>query len=180
MRIFNFKKIKFDKKYLLACLIAVILAIISSIVLYIFSGISIYTYNFADTYIYYVLNFSNVRLFFSHFAVDLFYIFSFFLIGCFTKHKYLTCPILFLKWFFAITYVIILFTCFSIEGIIVALVVFIPSFLISSLFCLYACDCGRCLKRKYALLFVLLMAVISTLLTLLLINVIFRILIVIV
>lgn len=180
MRIFNFKSQKFDKKYLIACIITVLAAIICGIVLYICSGISVYTYNFADSYVGFVLNFSNVSLFFSHFAVDLFYFFVFFIIGYFCKYKFFSCPVLFLKWFFAITYAIILFTCFSIEGIIVALIVFIPGFIISTAFCIFLCDFGKCLKKNYIILFPIFLALISSLITLLLINVFFRLLIIIV
>ena len=175
-----FNKFQIDKKYLLTCLIAVILAIICGIVLYICAGISVYTYNFADTYIFYVLNFKNVNLFFAHLVVDIFYFYTFFLIGYFTKLKYLTCPILFLKWFFGITYVIILFTCFSIEGIIVALVVFIPSFLISTIFCIVTCEFCKYLKNSFAFLFGAVLALISTTAMIVLVNVFFRVLIVIV
>ena len=180
MGIFNFNKCKVDSKYLIACLITVILAIICGIVLYICAGISVYTHNFADTYIFYVINFKNVRLIFAHLAVDLFYFYVFFFIGYFTKLKYLSCPILFLKCFFAITYIIILFTCFSIEGIIVAIVVFIPSFLISSVCCVAVCEFCKILKKSYAFIFPAVMAVLSTVIMSLLINIIFRVLIVIV
>lgn len=180
MGISYLNKYKLDKKFVLACIFSVLLAIICGIVLYICAGISIYTYNFADTYVFYILNFKNVNLFFAHLVVDIFYFYAFFFIGYFTKYKYLTCPILFLKWFFGITYVIILFTCFSIEGIIVAIVVFIPSFLISSIFCILSCDFSKYLKKSIAFFFGAVLAFISTTAMILLINVFFRVLIVIV
>lgn len=180
MGISNFCKQKWDKKYLIACLITIILAIICGIILNIFGGISAYSYNFADTYVFLVLNFQNVRLFFSHLAVDLFFFYVFFLIGYFTKYKYISCPVLFLKWFFAINYVIILFTCFSIEGIIVALIVFIPSFIISSVLCIFICNFCRCLKNSFVFFFAAVLALVSTLATIILINIFFRVLIVIV
>lgn len=180
MGILNFCKCKADKKYLIACLITIILAIICGIVLYVCNGFSVYTYNFADSYVFCVLNFKNVRLFFSHIAVDLFYFYVFFLIGYFTKYKFLSCPVLFLKWFFAINYVIILFTCFSVEGIVVAAVVFIPSLLISTAFCIIVCDFCKCLKKSIVFFFAAIMAIISTVITLLFMNILFRVLIVIV
>jgi len=180
MRILNFCKCKLDKKYLIACIITIILAIICGIVLHVFSGISSYTYNFADTYVFCVINFKNAKIFFSHLAVDLFYFYLFFLIGYFTKCKYLTCPILFLKWLFAVTYIIILFTCFSVEGIIVALIVFIPSFLLSTVFCFCACEFCRFLNKNFVFFFAAVLALISTVITFLLVNILFRVLIVIV
>lgn len=180
MGISFFKKYALDKKYLLACSIVIILAIICGIVLYIFAGISINTYSFADTYVFYIINFKNTRLFFAHLAVDVFYFYIFFFIGYFTKYKYLTCPILFLKWFFGITYTIILFTCFSIEGILVAIVVFLPSFLVSTLFCIIVCEYGKILKKNYAFLLGAVMALVSTTIMILLVNIIFRVIIVIV
>lgn len=180
MGIFDIKGRKLDKKYLLACGIVIILAIICGIVLYICSGISVYTYNFADSYVFLVINFSNVRLFFSHFFVDLFYFYAFFLIGYFCKYKYFSCPVLFLKWFFAITYSIILFTCFSIEGIMVALIVFIPCFFVSTFFCIFACSYCKCINKKYVFAFPAALALVSTLVMVLLINLFFRLVIVIV
>ena len=177
---FKLNNNKLDKKYLIACLLSIILAIICGIVLFIFGGISVYTYNFTDNYIFNVLNFKNVTLFFSHLAVDLFYFYVFFLIGYFTKLKYLTCPILFLKWFFAITYTIILFTCFSLEGIIVALIVFIPSYLVSTVFCLIIGESCRCLNKNITFIFPAVLALLSTIAMICLVNIIFRILIVIV
>ena len=180
MRIFNVSKLKWDKKYIIAHIIVIFAAIICGIVLYICAGISVYTYNFADTYVFYVLNFKNVNLFFAHLVVDIFYFYTFFLIGYFTRYKYLTCPILFLKWFFGITYVIILFTCFSIEGIIVALVVFMPSFLISTVFCIFTCEFCKYLKKSFAFLLGAVLALISTTAMIVLVNILFRVLIVIV
>lgn len=180
MRILNFYKCKCDKRYLIVCLITVFLAIICGIVLHICSGIGVFTYNFADTYIFYIVNFKNISLFFSHLVVDLFYFYVFFLIGYYTKLKYLTCPVLFLKCLFAVMYAMILFTCFSIEGIIVALIVFLPSFLISSILCVLICDCCKYLKKSIVFYFAAVLALISTLIFLLLVNLLFRVLIVIV
>ncbi len=180
MGILKLQSKKPDKKYLIVCLISLILAIICGIVLHICCGISVYSYNFADTYIYYVLNFANARLFFSHLAVDIFYFYVFFLIGYFCKYKYFSCPVLFLKCFFAVIYSIILFSCFSFEGIIVSLVVFLPSFLISSLCCIIICGECKGLKKSIVFFCPAILALLSSVLMLILVNVFFRLLIIIV
>lgn len=180
MRFFNFYKKTCDKNYLIVCLVTVILAIICGIVLHICGGIGSFLFNFADNYVFCVLNFKNVKLFFSHIIVDLFYFYIFFLIGYFTKMKYLTCPVLFLKCLFAVMYSLILFSCFSVEGIITALIVFIPSFIISTLLCVIICDVCKCLKKSIVFIFAAVLALVSTLIMLILLNVLFRVLIIIV
>lgn len=171
---------KCDKKYLLAALITFICAFICGIVLCIFVNINIYFKNFADDYIFYVFNFKNGSLIFSHFFTELIYFYLFFLIAYFTKFKYLTLIFLFIRSIFFALYTSILFGLSSFGGVIVAIFVFIPTTFISLCLCCIIAETCRCINRKYVFIMPLVLSVIVTLFMLLSVNVIFRVVIIIV
>ena len=110
MRNLSFCSEKWDKRYALAFLIALICSIICGIVLFKLNNISTYVFDFTDTYIFYVFNFNNGSLFLSHFLTELVYFYFIFLIAYFTKLKFLACPIIFVRALFAVLYSIILFS----------------------------------------------------------------------
>ena len=180
MRNLSFSKFKCDKKYLIAVLVTLLCAIICGIVLYINVNINIYFSYFAEEYIYCVFNFKNASIIFSHLLSELFYVYLFFLIGYFTKFKYFTLIFIFIRGIYFAVYASILFTVISFGGITVAVLVFIPISLLSLIFSCMICDCCRSVNKKYVFLIPAALALINMLILLLLINVLFRVVIVIV
>lgn len=180
MRNLSFKDYKWDKKYLIAVLITFLCAVISGIVLYIFVNINIYFKNFAEEYIFFVFNFKNGDLIFSHLLSELLYVYVFFLIGYFTKFKYLTLIFIFIRGLYFAVYTAILIELNAFGGITVAILVFIPTSLISIIFCCFVTETCKSINKKFVFLIPLGFAVLNTLIMLLLINVVFRVVIVIV
>lgn len=180
MRNLSFKEFSCDKKYIIGAVITLICAIISGIVLYKLSNVNIYFVNFANDYIFNVFNFRNGKLIFPHLLSELIYLYTFFLIAYFTKFKFLTLIILFGRGIYFAIYASILFSLNSLGGITVAVLVFIPSSAISIIFCCLIADSCRIINKKYVFFIPAICAVINTLILLVLINVIFRVIIVIV
>ena len=178
MRNLSFKGIKWDKKYFIAALIVLLCSIICGIVLYITIDVHVYFINFAEDYVYYVFGFQNTSIIFSHLLSDLFYFYIFFLISYFTKFKYLTLIFIFIRGIYFAVYASILFTVISFGGITVAVLVFIPISLLSLIFSCMICDCCRSVNKKYVFLIPAALALINMLILLLLINVLFRVVIV--
>ena len=164
MRILSFNIKNCDKKYLIAFLIVLICSIICGIVLYKISNINIYFVDFANDYIFFIFNFSNGKLIFPHLLSELFYLYLFFIIAYFTKLKYLTFFVLFLRGIYFSIYCAILFSLNSLGGVTVAIIVFIPASLLSVVFCCLIADTCRIINKKYVFL----------------VNVLFRVIIVIV
>lgn len=180
MRIFEFKKCKCDKNYLFWLILAVIASIICGIVLFKISKYNIYFYNFASEYVYNVFCFNNGALFFPHFLAEIFYLYAFFCIARFTKFKYLTLILVVIRSVFASVYCAVLFTMCGIGGVTVCLIIYIPSFLISIAACYFVADFYCCVDKRYVFIFPFALAVLSSILNLLLINLLFRIIIVLV
>lgn len=180
MRNLSFKGFKWDKKYLIAVFITFLCSIICGIVLYIFVNLSIYFENFASNYIFYIFNFRNGNLIFPHLISELLYIYIFFLICFFTKFKYLTLIVVFIRGLYLTIYAAILFGLNSFGGITVALLVFIPTSLISLFFCLLTAETCKCINKRFVFFIPALLAVVNTVILLLLVNVVFRVVIVIV
>ena len=180
MRIFNVSKLKWDKKYIIAHIIVIFAAIICGIVLYILNNINNYIYDFADVYVFYIFNFENGTLFFAHFLSELFFLYAVFAICFFTKLKFLACPLIFLKTLFTALYTIILCALFSTEGIIVVILVFIPSFVLSIIALIFLSEQCKIIRRPLCFFLPAIIALVSSLVFLLLINVVFRFIVVIV
>ena len=180
MRIFNCNKLKWDKKSLIAYFIVIIASIICGIVLFKLNNLSYYIYQFADNYVFFVFNFKNSSLFFSRFLGELFYLYVVFLLAYFTKLKFLAYPILFFKLLFSVLYSISLCVFFGAEGIIVAIIVFIPSTLFSIVtFILITEQCKQlCTPLVYACPAIL--ALINSIILMLLVNLVFRVIVIIV
>lgn len=180
MRNLSFKEFCCDKKYLISSIITLICSIICGIVLYKLSNINIYFVNFANNYIYYVFNFKNGRLIFPHLLVCLFYMYLFFAIAYFTKLKFFSLLLLFVRGIFFTIYCSILFSLNSLGGVTVAILVFIPTSVISMVFCYLIADTCKILNRKIVFYVPAVCAVINTLLLIILVNLLFRVIIVIV
>lgn len=180
MRIFNCDKLKWDNKFVIGTIIALILSIISGIVLFKLSNFNNYAYNFADIYIFYIFNFKNGQLFLGHILSNIFYFYSVFLICYFTKLKALGYILLYVKALFGVFYCAVLFAFFGSEGMIVALIVFIPSFLVSLGLYLLILEQCRFLCRPFSYFAPAVCGLISSAVLMILVNLIFRVVVVIV
>lgn len=180
MRILSFSVKRFDRKYLFAFIITLICSVICGIVLYKTAFNNVYFINFGNDYVYNVFSFNNSPLFFTHLVADAVYFYSFFLICYFTKLKYLTLVFLYIRGLFFGIYAAVLFCITALSGFLVALLVFIPATLISVVVCYFICEeCVRC-DKKYVFIFPAVLAVTDGIILMLLVNVVFRIIILIV
>lgn len=180
MRNLSFKEFSCDKKYIIASIITLICSIISGVVLYKLSNINIYFVNFANNYIFYVFNFKNSKLLLPHLLVELFYLYAFFAIAYFTKLKFLTLIILFVRGIFFTVYAAILLSLNSLGGVTVAILVFIPASVVSMVLCNLTADFCKIINKKIVVFVPAICALINTLLLIILVNLLFRVIIVIV
>ena len=174
MRNFSICDYKWDKKYFFAFLIAVICSIICGIVLYKPAISNIYLRDLVYDYVYNVFNFKNSSLIFPHLLVGLIYFYAVFLVAYFTKFKYLTLIFVFLRGVFFGVYISIIMTANAFGGIVVGLIVYIPSSLISFSFCYLIVEFCKVFDSKYALFLPVAAAVLDTLFFIVLINLVFR------
>lgn len=180
MRFIDFKQIKCDRHLIIGTIIVLILAIISGIVLFKLTTINIYFIEYAELYVFYIFNFKNGSLFFSHLISELFYLYAFFLIAYFTKLKFLTLIILFIRSLFAVIYIAIMCCYCGVGGVIVAIIIYLPSFIISVILCIFVIDTCTVINKRILFFFPAILALADSLIVFLLINVLFRIIIVIV
>ncbi len=178
MRNLSFRGVKFDKKYLFAFLITLICAIICGIVLYKPVTFNIYFVEFADDYVYNVFNFKNSALLFPHLLGDVLYFYICFLLAYFTRFKYFSLFFVFLRGIFFSIYSVILIAVNSVGGVIVACFVFIPASLISLMLCFLIVETCKCINKKYVCFMPAVFAFVSFVVLFLLINVLFRVVIV--
>ena len=169
-----------DKKFVLAFIITLICAIICGIVLYKPVISNQYLRNFADDYVYNVFNFKNSTLLLTHLISDLIYLYIIFFIGYFTRLKYFTLIFVFLRGLFFGVYSVILFAVIPVGGVIVGIFVFVPSTVFSILFCFLVAEGCKNIYKKYALCMPLVLAVVDLAIFAILINLVFRIVIIIV
>lgn len=180
MRIFKTNKLKWDIRFLIVDAIVILAAIICGIVLYKMNNISNYVYDFANIYIFYVFNFNSGRLFISHILSELLYLYVVFLLAYFTKFKILAYPLLFLRTLFTSLYIVILCSLFGTEGLIVTILVFIPAYLCSVAFFIILREQCRQVCAPYSFICPAVLALINTIILLLLVNIVFRVIVVIV
>lgn len=180
MRIINYNKIKWNKKVIIAYLIVILVAIISSIVLYITNNISKNLYNFAKNYVSLIFNFKNASLFFGNFFSNLFFYYVAFFICYFTKFKFISGVLLFVKTFFTFYYFIVLVVVFSVEGFFAAVIVFLPCYAFFALKFIFLCAQTRVIEKPYLYFVPLVFALIDGLFLLLMLNLVFRFVVVIV
>lgn len=180
MRNLSFCGCKWDKRFFLAFLITLGCAIICGIVLYKPVLSNVYFRNLTCDYVYNVFNFKTVRLCTAHVLGDILYLYIFFLICYFTKYKYLTLILLYLRGLFFGIYVSIMIGANSFSGIIVAVFVFIPASLVSFVLSFLVCELCKCINKRYAFALPAIFAAVDCLVLILLINVLFRVVIAIV
>ena len=180
MRILSFNIKNCDKKYLIAFLIVLICSIICGIVLYTPVVNNIYFIDFGSEYVFNVFTFNNGSLFLSHLLADLIYFYIFFFICYFTKWKYLTLIFLYIRGLFFGLYTVVLLCITTFSGLLVTLLVFIPSTAISLLLCFILAETCKIINRKIVFFLPAILALIDGIILMLLINVLFRIVIIIV
>ena len=180
MRNFNCSGFNRDKKFILAYLITLICAIICGIVLYKPVNSIIYLRNFAENFVYNVFNFKNSRLLLSHIVANVIYLYVIFCISYFSKLKYLTLIFVFLRGLFSGVYTAILIGLNAFGGVVVAVFVFVPSALIFFVACYIVAECCVKFYKTYALCLPIVLAIIDCIIYALLINVVFRVIIIIV
>ena len=174
MRNLNLCGYKWDKKYFFAFLIAVICSIICGIVLYKPVISNIYLRNLVYDYVYNVFNFKNSALIFPHLLVGLVYLYAVFLIAYFTKLKYLTLILVFLRGIFFGIYIAIIMSANAFGGIVVGLIVYIPSSLISFAFCYLIVEFSKICDNNIAFILPAVAAVLDTIIFAILLNLVFR------
>lgn len=180
MRNFSIKNYKCDKKFTIAVLVTLLCAIICGIVLYKVANINIYIKNFATDYIYNVFNFKNSSLIFSHILTELIYLYIFFMLSYFTGIKYLALIPFFIRTLFFTIYAAILVALNSIGGIMVAVLVFIPTSIVSLILCYVIVESCKIINKKYIFFVPAVFSAINTIVLVLLVNVLFRVVIIIV
>lgn len=171
---------KWDKKYFFAFLITLVCSLICGIALCDYVTRNEYLRNLACDYIFNVFNFKNSALIVPHVLGDILYFYIFFLIGYFTKFKYLTLIFLFLRGIFFGVYVVLLVCVNSFGGVIVTVFVFVPATLISVAVCYLLVEFGRCWDNKFVFAVPAALALMDCLVLLILINLVFRVVIIIV
>lgn len=180
MGIFDFKKFKCDMRFLICFGIAVLLAIISGIVLHKIVAVNLYFINFTSDYVYCVFHFKNWTLFFSHFISEAFYLYVFLLIAYFIKIKYVVLPVLFVRSLFSVVYCIILCTAFGLGGVMICILIYIPTVLLSLVCSYFIVEGNGCVGKNYLFFLPLALAVAISVVLLLLVNVLFKVVIMIV
>ena len=171
---------KWDKKFFFAFLITLLCAMTCGIVLYKPVTANVYFIELGYTYVFRVFNFKNTELFFAHFFSDLIFLYIIFLICYCTKMKYLSLILIFLRGLFFGIYIAILVGVSTFGGTIVMIFVFLPSTIISLALCYAVSEFCKVCNQKFVFALPAALALADAILMLLLINVVFRIVIIIV
>ena len=180
MRNFCCNDLKPDKKFLLVFIITLLCAIICGIVLNKTVIFNIYFRKFAEDFIYNVYNFQNYPLLVTHLISDVVYFYVIFFICYFSKLKYLSLILIFLRGLFFGVYMALLIGVNAFGGVIVAVFVFLPSSLIVFAMCYVVADFIKCVNGKYALFVPAALALADLVIYALLVNALFRLIIIIV
>lgn len=180
MRIYRFRGKEIENDFIVSAIICSIVAIMSGIVLAIIVGFDDYFYNFADIYIFYVFNFKNGSLFGGRFLSELLFLYCVFFLVRATHSRYPALIFIFFRLFFSAFYVSVLFAAFRTEGALVAIFVFLPCSILSVLLIFitaFVCE-GKLRPVSYCIPGAL--ALLSSLLLLLVVNILFRAIVIIV
>ena len=165
---------------MLAFIITLICAIICGIVLYKPVISNYYFIDLADEYVFNVFNFRNTQLLFTHLLSDLIYFYICFFIAYFTKLKYITLIFIYLRGLFLGIYSVILVAVDTVGGVFVMVFVFLPATLFSLAICYAVTEFCKRINKKYAVFVPAVLAIADLVVYALLINVVFRVVIVIV
>lgn len=176
----SFNRQKWDKNFFFAFLITLICSIICGIVLCVFASNNAYLRDLACDYVYNCFNFNNSSLFLAHLLGDVLYFYLFFLIAYFTRFKYINLIFLFLRGLFFGVYIVLLCSVSALGGVIAFIFVFLPATVISIIICYLLCEFCRCCDNKLVLIIPAILAILDGIILLLLLNVVFRVVIIIV
>ncbi len=176
----SFIGFKCDKRLLIAYIVVIICSVISGIVLCTVADFNIYFINFTSEYIYKVFNFNNFSLLLIRLFSSILYAYLFFLICYFTNCKYLVLIFIFIRGLVCSVYTVIMVSIGTIGGVLVAVFVFIPSSLVSFALLYLICDSCKNINKKYLPWFPAIFALADVIIMLLLVNVVFRVVIIIV
>lgn len=171
---------KWDKRFFFAFLITLVCAFVCGIVLYKPVTVNVYFIELGYTYVFRVFNFKNTVLFFTHFFSDLIFFYVIFLICYFSKFKYLSLILIFLRGLFFGIYVAILAGASAFGGVMVMVFVFLPATLISLALCYGVAEFCKICNQKFVFAIPAVLAIADGIVMLLLINVVFRLVIIIV
>lgn len=180
MRLFYFNDVKFDKKFFIFAIIAAICGTILGIVLYSLTQVSLLFWNYTKNYVWYIFSFNSGALIFSHILSETVILYLFFLIGYFTKYKYLSLILIIVRCAYFAIYTALLIELNVLGGITIAIFIFIPISLISLSFYYLVLENCNIFNKKLIFFIPIILALINTLIFLFLINVVFRVVIVIV
>lgn len=169
-----------DTRYLIAFAITLVCSIICGIVLYKPVTTNIYFRDFASEYVYNAFNFNNSALLFPHLLSDLIYLYALFFIVRFTKLKYLTLIFIYIRGLFLGIYSVLMVAVCSISGVLVLIIVFLPSTIISVALCLVVAEGCKLFNKKYSIAVPAIFAVADLIILALLVNLLFRVIIIIV
>ncbi len=180
MRNFNFGEFKPDLKYVLAFGITLICSIICGIVLYKPVNCNAYFRDFVSEYVYNVFNFKNVTLAVPHTIADLIYFYILFFVCYLTKFKYVTLVLIFIRGLFLGIYSSLLVVVCAFSGVLVLVLVFLPTSLFSLALCLAIAEGCKKFDKKCASWIPAALAAVSCVVLVLLVNILFRVVIIIV
>lgn len=171
---------KWDKKFFFAFIIVLLCAIVCGLALYRPVCANTYFIELGYTYVYRVFNFKNGALFFAHFLSELVFLYIIFLICYFSKLKYLSLIIIFLRGLFFGIYVAVLVGVNAFGGVIVMVFVFLPSTLVSLALCYAVAEFCKVCNQKFVFAVPAVLALLDGIIMLLLVNIVFRLVIAIV
>lgn len=180
MRIFSFDKKQLDKRYIFAFIIVILCGTLCGIVLFKSAKINTYLKAYTQNYITNVYSFNNFSLVLPRLFCETAFCYAFYLLGSKGAIKFLTLIILFLRVLFVGIYTAMLFSCYSFGGAMVAILVYVPLFLISVVCYFCSSQLSFCLNKKYRIFFPLALVLSGVVVQLILINVVFRMVIMIV
>ncbi len=177
MRAFSFFELRWDKGYIIAYIITIILAIISGIILCKITLMGIYLQNYAAEYIYYVYNFHNGTLALQRILYGLVYGYALFCIAYFTRHKFFVIPILFLKTGLCSIYAYLIITSSGFLGVLAVIFMFIPSAIFSLFLNIFLIENCKTFGKAVSPFLPLILTAIDTIIFLILLNIVFRVVI---
>lgn len=141
---------------------------------------NIFFKQFSYAYVYNVYNFNNGTLFMSRLMNNLLYLNLFFFLPKIRRAKYFTLIFSFIKCLFIGVYCVLLVSINLFSGVIVLLLVFIPMSLLSIGLCFYLAEYGCCLELRFVNFLPCILALLDSLLFLVLLNLLFRVVVVII
>lgn len=177
MRAFRFSELRWDKKYIIAYIITIFLAIMCSIVLCKNVFVSVYLQNYVSEYIYNVYNFHNGTLALQRLLYSLVYGYVLFAIAFFTRRRYFTIPVLFLKAGLCGIYACLLIFMGGFAGVLTVIFLFIPSSLVSLFLNILLIENCKSFGNAVAPFLPLILAALDVIIYLLLLNILFRVVI---